>query len=399
MSDEHHPASKDGTAALIDALTTGRIDRRDFVRRALVAGASLTSIAGLLAACKGGDSKPAGDGKASDGKAPAGDPSTKAAAEPKLEGELHIYNWSDYIAEDTVANFEKEFKVKVSYDTYESNEELIAKLQAGGGGYDLVCPSGYAVMVMTQLDLIQKLDRAQLPNLTNISPIFRGASFDPSGDFTVPWQWGTTGIAYRRDLINTPPDSWAVFHNPQYAGKMTQMDDMRDAIGAWLKYRNKSLNSINPADLAGAKADAITAKALLKSYISAPVKAQLIAGDVWIAQLWNGDTAQAKVENPAIDYVMPKEGGAIWADSMVIPKTAPHPRAAHAFLNYVLRPEVGAAISDTTGYGTPNEPASKLLKIPVPFPDAAQLALLEYQKDLAAGTAIWDQIWTEIKSA
>ncbi|MCB9543758.1 MAG: spermidine/putrescine ABC transporter substrate-binding protein [Myxococcales bacterium] len=397
MSDEFDPAAERGVASLIDALQSGRLDRRAFVRRALIAGLALPSIGALLSACKGGDKAPEAGGAPSTGTQAAG--AEAAKADDKLEGELHIYNWSDYIAEDTVKNFEKEFGVKVTYDTYESNEELIAKLQAGGGGYDLVVPSGYAVMVLSQLGLMQKLDRSKIKNLGNISPIFRGASFDPQNEYTVPWQWGTTGIAYRKDLVTSPPDSWAVFHDAQYKGKMTQMDDMRDVIGCWLKYRGKSLNSTDPAELATAKTDAITAKALLKSYLSAPVKAQLIAGDVWIAQLWNGDTAQAKAENDQIAYVMPKEGGAIWADSMVIPKNAPHPKAAHAFLDYILRPEVGASISNHTGYGTPNEPASKLLERPVPFPDPAELAKLEYQKDLAEATAAWDQIWTEIKSA
>ncbi|MEZ4432427.1 MAG: spermidine/putrescine ABC transporter substrate-binding protein, partial [bacterium] len=340
MSDEFDPAAERGVASLIDALQSGRLDRRAFVRRALIAGLALPSIGALLSACKGGDKAPEAGGAPSTGTQAAG--AEAAKADDKLEGELHIYNWSDYIAEDTVKNFEKEFGVKVTYDTYESNEELIAKLQAGGGGYDLVVPSGYAVMVLSQLGLMQKLDRSKIKNLGNISPIFRGASFDPQNEYTVPWQWGTTGIAYRKDLVTSPPDSWAVFHDAQYKGKMTQMDDMRDVIGCWLKYRGKSLNSTDPAELATAKTDAITAKALLKSYLSAPVKAQLIAGDVWIAQLWNGDTAQAKAENDQIAYVMPKEGGAIWADSMVIPKNAPHPKAAHAFLDYILRPEVGA---------------------------------------------------------
>jgi spermidine/putrescine transport system substrate-binding protein len=315
-----------------------------------------------------------------------------------MEKELRIYNWSDYIAEDTVANFEKDTGVKVTYDTYESNEELVAKLQAGASGYDLVCPSGYAVQVLLALELLEQLNRKYLANRGNIAPQFRKTPFDPDDSHTVPWQWGVTGIAFRTDKVKAPPDSWAVFQDAQYAGKMTMMDDMRDAIGAWLKFRGKSLNSVDPADLAAAKADALLAKKNLQSFVSAPVKGQLVAGDVWIAQLWDGDTLQAKSENDKIAFVAPKEGSTIWCDSMCIPKGAPHKRAAHAFLDYVLQPKVGAAISTFTGYGTPNSAALALMEKPVPYPTAEQMTRLEYQTDLGAASQQWDQLWTEIKA-
>ncbi|MDO9280416.1 MAG: extracellular solute-binding protein, partial [Pseudomonadota bacterium] len=316
----------------------------------------------------------------------------------ELEKELKIYNWSDYIAEDTVANFEKETGIKVTYDTFESNEELVAKLQAGASGYDLVCPSGYAVQVLRALDLLEPLRPKYIPNLANVAPQFRKMAFDPTDSYAVPWQWGMTGIAYRADKVKAVPDSWAVFHDAQYKGKMTMMDDMRDVIGAWLKFRGKSLNSSIAEDLVAAKADALTAKALLQSYVSAPVKGQLVAGDVWIAQLWNGDTLQAKAENDKIEWILPKEGGVIWADSMVIPKAAPNKRAAHAFLDYILRAEVGAAISDFTGYGSPNAAATAKMKTPVAFPSDEQMKLLEFQSDLAGASGAWDQVWTEIKA-
>jgi spermidine/putrescine-binding protein len=180
---------------------------------------------------------------------------------------------------------------------------------------------------------------------------------------------------------------------------MTQMDDVRDVIGSWLRYRGHSLNATDPALLDAAKADAIASKALLKAYLSAPVKGQLVAGDVLVAQLWNGDTAQAAVEEPSIKYVVPKEGGSIWTDSLVIPKTAPNKRAAHEFMNFILRPDIAAGISNFTGYGTPNAAAMDKLESPVPYPDEEERKRLEYQKDLGAATDAWDQLWTEIKSA
>jgi spermidine/putrescine transport system substrate-binding protein len=371
---------------LVSDLEAGGISRREFVGRAAALGLSLSAIGTILTACGGAKEKAA--------------PAAASADLGPIEKELNIYNWSDYIAEDTVPNFEKEFGVKVTYDTYESNEEMVAKLQAGASGYDIVVPSGYIVPVLLATDLIVPLSKQYLTNWGNVAPIFIDPPYDPKNDHSVPWQWGTTGFAYRTDKIPPPaPDSWGIFLETKYKGKMTQMDDERDVIGAWLRFRGHSLNSIDPAELAAAKADAIAAKKNLKAYISAPVKGQLISGDVWIAQLWNGDTAQAKAEQPKLEYVLPKEGCTIWTDNLTIPKSAPHKRAAHEFMNYILRPDVGAAISNATGYGTPNQAALPKMTTPIPYPTAEEMKRLEYQKDLGEATAAWDQVWTEIKSA
>ena len=371
---------------LVARLRRGGISRRDFVRRALGLGLSASSVGLLLSACGGGGER-----------APAAE--AGPAELGPIEKELHIYNWSDYIAEDTVPDFEKEFGVRVTYDTYESNEEMVAKLQAGATGYDIIVPSGYIVPVLTATGLVEPINRAYVTNWGNISPIFQNLPTDPGSVHTVPWQWGTTGIAYRTDKVTTPIDSWAVFHDRTYRGKLTMMDDGREVIGAFLRYRGHSLNSTDPEELARARADAIAAKQHLKAYISAPVKAQLISGDVWISQLWNGDTTQARAEQPELAYVTPKEGCTIWGDSMCVPRSASNKRAAHEWMNYILRPEVGAALSEATGYGTPNAASARLMKDPVPYPTEDELKRLEYQVDLGKDTAVWDQIWTEIKSA
>jgi spermidine/putrescine transport system substrate-binding protein len=370
---------------LTRGLERGTVGRREFVRRAGALGLSLSAVGSLLLACQRKDRGPA---------------SGEALADlGPIEKELNIYNWSDYIAPETVPNFEKEFGVKVTYDTYESNEEMVAKLQAGAKGYDIVVPSGYIVPVLVATGLIAPVNRRYIPNWKNVAPIFVNPVLDPDNAHTVPWQWGTTGYAYRKDRIPGTPDSWAIFFDAKYKGKMTQMDDGREVLGAMLRYRGHSLNSIDPAELKQAKEDAIATKKQLKAYISAPVKGQLIAGDVWVAQLWNGDTEQARAEQPNIAYCLPKEGCTIWTDSLCIPKSAPHKRAAHEFMNYILRPDVGAGISNKTGYGSPNQPALALMKHPVQFPTADEMKRLEYQVDLGEHTAEWDRLWTEIKSA
>ncbi len=193
---------------LVEQLERGGIPRREFVVRALALGLSMSSVGMLLQACQ---RKDGAAGKAADS---AG---TAVADLGPIEKELHVYNWSDYIADNTVPNFEKEFGVKVTYDTYESNEEMVAKLQAGATGYDIVVPSGYIVPVMVATDLITPINKKYLTNFNNVSPIFQNLPTDPGNKYTVPWQWGTSGIAYRLDKVKAPVDSWAVFQDKQYA--------------------------------------------------------------------------------------------------------------------------------------------------------------------------------------
>ena len=315
-----------------------------------------------------------------------------------LESRLNIYNWSDYISPEVIPGFEREFGVRVVYDTFESSEELLARLQAGASGYDLVVPTTYGASALIATGLLAPLSPRYLGNLGNIAPVFRGLPHDPENRFTVPWQWGMTGIAWRTDRID-PPRSWSVFLDATFAGKMTMLDDPRDVLGAFLRYRGRSANSVDPAELAQAGRDAAAARKNLKAYLSAPVKGQLIAGDVWLAQLWDGDAAQARTEQPAIAWMLPEEGSTLWIDSLVIPATAEHPRAAHAFIEYTLRPEIAAKISTVTGYGSPNQAAMPLIPNPVPYPAGNDLARLEIQEDLGRASALWDDVWTRVKAA
>jgi spermidine/putrescine transport system substrate-binding protein len=316
-----------------------------------------------------------------------------------IEKELALYIWSDYLADHTIPDFEREFGVKVTVDTYESNEELAAKLETGATGYDLVVPTSYLFAGFLAHDLIAPVDRGFLRNWGNVAPLFLDPPWDPGNAHSVPWQWGTTGIAYRKDLVPAVPSSWKVFLDPALRGKLTMLDDPRDVIGAFLRLRGHSVNSVEAAELGLARADAIRAKQNLKAFVNAPVKAQLIAGDVWIAQLWSGDAAQAMAENPNIGYLVPTEGSMIFVDALAMPRSARHPRAALEFMNYILRPEVGAALSDKTGYGTPNAKALPLTRLKTPYPTAEELARLEYTQDLAQAGQLWDRLWTEIKAA
>jgi spermidine/putrescine transport system substrate-binding protein len=359
------------------------IGRRGFVS-ALGRTATAAALSPLFASC------------VTRREAPPPDEVARSAAGP-LERELHIFNWSDYIAADTIARFEHEFNVRVTYDTYESNEEMVAKLVAGGGGYDVVAPTGYLIPMLVEGNLLQPLDHAVLSNWNNLLPLFVNAEADTGGRYSMPYQWGTTGIAYRSDIV-AEPESWGAFADPTLHGRLTMLDDAREVIGAMLRWRGRSANSVLSDELDMAKRDALMVKPNLRAYLSATVKGQLISGDIVVAQLWSGDTRQAALEEPRIRYTIPAEGAIISTDYLAIPRSATNRRAAHAFLNFVLRPGIAAAIAEQTGYGPTNGAAIAAMRSPVQPPTAAELQRLEFQRDLGAATDLWDQIWTEIKA-
>jgi spermidine/putrescine transport system substrate-binding protein len=360
------------------------IARRRFLELCGDAGLSIATTS-LLAACVTRREPPPPDERAISARGP-------------LERELRIFNWSDYIAPDTIARFEHEYGVKLIYDTYESNEEMVAKLVAGGEGYDLVSPSGYLVPVLIEGGLLQPLDHDVLTHWSNLLPIFVNADADRGGKYAMPYQWGMTGLAFRRDLVTTAPTSWGALADVAMHGKVTMLDDGREVLGAMLKWRGHSLNSIDKNELAAARRDALAIKPNLRAYLSATVKGQLISGDIAIAQLWSGDSRQAQVEEPRIEFALPSEGSLLFTDYLVIPRGAPNRRAAHAFLDYVLRPEVAAEIADQTGYGPTNGAAIARMQRPVAPPDGELLKRLEIQRDLGAGTDLWDRMWTEVKA-
>jgi spermidine/putrescine-binding protein len=254
------------------------------------------------------------------------------------------------------------------------------------------------VPVLVLGGLLQPLDHAVLTNWPHLLPLFVNAEADRGGKYAMPYQWGTTGLAWRRDLVRTAPAGWGVFDDGSLRGKVTMLDDGREVLGAMLRWRGHSVNAVDDGQLREAKRDALQVKPNLRAYLSATVKGQLVSGDVVVAQLWSGDTRQAQLEEPRIEYTIPIEGSLLFTDYLVIPRAAPNRRAAHAFLNYVLRPPVAAEIAEQTGYGPANGPAIALMAHPVEPPDARLLQRLEFQRDLGAATDVWDRLWTEVKA-
>lgn len=317
--------------------------------------------------------------------------------------QLNLFIWSNYIAPETIARFERRLGVKVNVDLYDSNEALLAKLQAGNAGYDVVCPSDYSVQVLLAQGLLRPLDRSRLPHLANVAAEFLDRPYDPGNAHSVPYFWGTTGIAYDRRRVHGKVDSWAALWDPRYAGRVLMLDDAREAFGAALKMRGHSLNTTDPRVLAVARDDLLRQKRIVRAYNSTNFEDVLLSGDVWLAQGWNGQFAKAMDQSPDIVYVVPKEGGTLFIDNLAIPRDARDPELAHAFLDFALEAETAAEICRTMRYSSPNRAAWPLLppeirRHPAVFPPADVLSRLELIRDLGDATVLYDRLWTEVKS-
>lgn len=349
--------------------------------------------------------EPAADTQAAGSAAAAG----RCGDSSRLSAELSFYNWSDYIDPAILTMFEEECGVHVVYDTFSSNEDLLAKLQLGAGGYDVIVPSDYMVAIMVQLGLLKNLDHANIPNLANIDNRFRDAPYDPGNVYSVPYQWGTTGIGYDEAVTEAAPDSLAVFFDPaqasQYRGKISLLNDAREVFGAALKYLGYSVNSTNEEEINAAKALIEGTKENIAVFDNDTFADLLVSGDVAVGLGWSGDYFQAIFSNPdrQLGYVIPKEGGVVWTDNLAIPASAPNSYTAEVFINYLLDPEIGAMISNYTYFSTPNRAAQEFLldevrNDPAINPPPEVLERLEFIRDVGETTLLYERLWTEIKS-
>lgn len=316
---------------------------------------------------------------------------------------LNLYIWSNYIAPETLRRFETRTGIKVNVDVYDTNEALLAKLEAGNVAYDVICPSNYVVQILLAQGWLRMLPHAALPHLGNLDARFLDRAFDRGNRYSVPYVWGTCGIGYRRSRVGTV-DSWAVLWEPRYRGRILMVDDPRETLGAALKRRGLSLNTRDPHLLKAAQRLLLDQKPLVKTYDSANYHDVLASGDVWLAQGWNGQFAKAMEEHADIGYVLPREGASYFIDSLAVPAKAPHPEAAMAFIDFTLEADVAAEICRTMGYSTPNRAALPLLTARVLaneaiFPKRDQLERLELIEDVGTTTVDYERLWTEVKSS
>jgi spermidine/putrescine transport system substrate-binding protein len=308
------------------------------------------------------------------------------------------------------ADFEKKFGIKVRLDIFENNEEMVAKLQAGGASqYDIIVPSDYILPVLIGRKLIQPLDHAKLPNLKNLKPLFRKTSYDPGNKYSVAYQWGTVGLMYRKDKV--PADavnSWSVlFDAGKQPGPFWLIDGVREMMGIALVYLGKDFNSTQPQDLKAA-ADLLAATKRTQNCMGFKSgvggKNEVVAGTAVAAIVYNGDAIQSVTEAPdKLGFTVPAEGSEIWVDSMCIPARAPNADAAHKWINWILEAKVGAELSNYNQYATPNAAAEPFitpedLKHPGIDPTEEIMKKLHFTKDLGKDNRIMDEAWTRAKS-
>ena len=335
---------------------------------------------------------------------------------------LNIYNWSDYIAADTIANFEKETGIKVRYDVFDSNEVLEAKLLAGNTGYDIVVPSASFVARQIKAGIFQPLDKTKLPNYANLDPELMKvlAGYDAGNQHIVPWLWGTTGIGYnvkkiKERMPDAPIGSWDLILKPEIVAKfkdcgVTMLDSPAEVVPTSLRYLGLPTGSQNAADLAKAEALMMTVRPSIKYFHSSQYINDLANGEICLVMGWSGDVfiardraAEAKNGNE-IAYFIPREGALMWFDTMGIPKDAKHTENAYKFLDYVMRPKVIAAVSNLVKYPNGNAASTQYVdeairNDPAIYPDAATKANLFPN---VVNTPEYDRLatraWTRIKT-
>lgn len=327
---------------------------------------------------------------------------------PKGQGAdtLYFLNWADFIPEELIQKFEAETGAKVVLDTFESPEAMLAKLKAGADQeFSLVVAPDYYVLQMARDDLIAPLDKGKLKNLSNLDPFFLDPPYDPGLQYSVPYLWGTTGIAYREDLVTGPVDSYAVLFDPEaQVGPFLLLDEMRETIGAALKYLGYSVNTTDPEALEKAKELLLAAKRRSVGFAGGlEALNRILAGDAALSLAYSGDVLQARQEDKRLRYALAKEGGTLWTDAMVVLKRGPAQELAYRFIDFLLEPENAAALAEYTRYATPVAQAIPLLpeemrNDPVVFPPEEMRAKLEYLKDLGPDIVLYDQIWTEVKA-
>ncbi|MCU0760552.1 MAG: polyamine ABC transporter substrate-binding protein [Steroidobacteraceae bacterium] len=366
----------------------------------------------LLAACGGKPPPPGG----ADAPAPGGVAGAAATVEEPV---LNVYNWSDYIERSVLEGFTRETGIKINYDMFDSNEVLETKLLTGGTGYDLVVPSGSYLQRQIQAKVYRKLDKSLLPNLVNLDPEFtrRVALYDPGNEYAVNYFWGSTGIGYnaakiRQRMPDAPLDSFAMFYDPAVASRfadcgITMVDAPPEVLGTVLIHLGKDPNSERPEDLAAAEKVLLAIRPYVRYVNSAKYIEDLVNGEVCLSLGWSGDILQARDraqeagKGVDIRYAVPSGGTVQFFDMMAIPADAKHPRNAHLFIDYLLRPEVAAKNSSFVKYANSNAASWPLLEEAIRdsiFPPAAvQQRLVPDVTESPQFTRLLNRAWTRFK--
>ena len=322
------------------------------------------------------------------------------------QGQVIVYNWGDYIDPDVIDMFEEETGIDVVYEEFETNEIMYPKIQSGAIAYDVVCPSDYMIQRMIENNLLEEINYDNIPNLKYIDQKYMDLAkgFDPDNKYSVPYLWGTVGILYNKKMVDEPIDSWGVLWDEKYKDSILMQDSVRDAFGVALKYLGYSLNSTDLDELQAAKNLLIEQKPLVQAYVIDQVRDKMIGNEAALAVIYSGEAITCQLENPDLEYVIPKEGSNMWIDSWVIPKNAKNKENAEAFINFMCRPDIAKMNFDYITYSIPNEEGRKLLdpeyrNNPIVFPDDKALENCETFKFLGdENDAIYNELWRQVKS-
>lgn len=318
---------------------------------------------------------------------------------------VYVYNWTEYIPEAVLQQFTKETKIKVIYTTYDSNETMYAKLKlVRGEGYDVVFPSTYFVNKMSREGMLQPLDHSLIPNIGELDSAVLDKEFDPGNVYSVPYMWGSTGIAVNTDIIDAAlVTSWRDLWSSEYKGQLLLQDDMREVFHMALKINGHSSNTRDPKEIEAAYN---LLKELMPNVLlfnSDSPRLPYLAGEVNVGMIWNGEAWMAQQENKAITYVYPSEGANFWIDSFVVPKGAKNVENAHKFIAFMLRPDIAKMCVEENGFATPVTTALPLIDEDVRrsrtiFPSAEIISRGEFQTDVGDALALYQEYWEKLRA-
>ena len=319
---------------------------------------------------------------------------------------INVYNAGEYIDTAILKDFEKEYNIKVNYNTYASNEDMYIKVTQGNDKYDVIFASDYMTEKLIKENFLDKINYNKIENYKNIEEIYRNMPFDPNNEYSVPYFVGTLGIIYNKSLINDDIDSWKDLWNKKYKNQIIMYNSQRDSIAIALKMLGYSMNSKDINELNQAKQALLKQKSLVYAYLTDDMKDAIVQGDAGIGVQYSGDAAMMISDNPDLKYVIPKEGSNIWMDSMLIPANAKNKAGAEKFINYLCRPEVAAKNAEyLMGYTSPVQGAKDYLpdeikNSEVAFPDYSKLPSLETYSYLGEETlSLYDKIWVEVSAS
>lgn len=317
---------------------------------------------------------------------------------------ITVYNWGEYIDPDLLKQFEEQEGIKVIYETFDSNEGMMGKIDQGGTSYDVTVPSEYAVQMMEEKGLLVPLDFSKIPNSKNIDPYFMNLPFDPENKYSIPYFWGTLGIAYNPTLLEGQTfESWESLWDASLRQRLILVDSAREVLGVALNSYGYSLNSTSLQELKQATDKLETMGPNVKAVIGDEVTQLMINNEASVALTWSGQAADMISENDEIDYIVPEEGSNLWFDNMVIPKTVSNLEGAYKFINFMLDPEVAAQNADYVGYSTPNKEALAYMDEEVVederfYPDEETREHLEVYENLGLETlGVYNELFLKFK--